>query len=223
VFTGLIQEVGRVQGLVAEGQSMHLQIEAPRLAPLLFVGDSLAVNGVCLTVTLPGTRTVRVTAIAETLSRSTLGQIRVGSPVNLEPALRLGDRLGGHIVQGHVDGIGRVIALEPRGLSREMTIELPSELLRYLATKGSITIDGVSLTVAALTATTFTVALIPHTTLVTTLKERRIGDAVNLEVDILAKYVERMLGHGAPETAVPESEPLRSGLSLAALERHGFV
>lgn len=214
MFTGLIQDVGVVRSVRPEGGAVLLQV-ATHLASDLVEGDSLAVNGVCLTVTsLDRAGGVAVaTAVPETLARSTLGQLQPGARVNLEPALRVGDRMGGHMVQGHVDGIGTVTALERRGPSLEMTVDTAPELLRYVVEKGSIAVEGVSLTVARLTPPqSFTLALIPHTLGATTLEDRRVGDRVNLEVDILAKYVERMLGG-----------PAAGGLTLDFLRRHGFA
>jgi riboflavin synthase len=214
MFTGLIQDVGRVRTVRPHGDAVHLEIET-RLAQELVEGDSLAVNGVCLTVTTPGEHVAVATAIPETMSRTNLGDLAPGSAVNLEPALRVGDRLGGHIVQGHVDGVGRVVAIEPRGISREWAVEAEPEILRYVVEKGSIAVSGISLTVAAVAASTFTVALIPHTMAATTLHHGRVGDRVNLEVDILAKYVERMLSGRGGEGAY--------GLSEEYLRRHGFA
>jgi len=192
MFTGLIQDVGTIVEVRQEGQACHLEI-ATHLSGGLREGDSLAVNGPCLTVTSRGTERVRATAVAETLARTTLGRLRRGDRVHLEPALAVGDPLGGHLVQGHVDGVGAVRATTRRGVSVEVSIGADAEVLRYVVAKGSIAIDGVSLTVAALDEATFTVALVPHTLSMTTLGDRRAGDAVNLEVDILAKYVERMI------------------------------
>ena len=215
MFTGLIQDVGTVRGLQPEGQSVHISVQTT-LTPVLELGDSLAVNGVCLTVTSTAGDVAVATAVPETLSRTTLGELGPGARVNLEPALRVQDRLGGHIVQGHVDGVGTMARRTRRGLSLELTISADPQLLRYMVQKGSITVDGVSLTVAALEGGTFTVALVPHTLGATTLEDRRPGDRVNLEVDILAKYVERMLGLSRGE------EPESSGLSEAWLRERGF-
>ncbi len=215
MFTGLIQDVGTLLAVAREGQSVHLQVQT-ELAPLLADGDSLAVNGVCLTVTSTGDRLAVATAIPETLKRTNLGLLRVGQQVNLEPALRLGDRLGGHLVQGHVDGMGSLARRQQRGISLELTLEAPPQVLRYIVHKGSITIDGVSLTVAALEQTTFSVALVPHTLGQTTLQELAVGRRVNLEVDILAKYVERLLGRGEQDA---EQD---GGISEAWLRQHGF-
>jgi len=192
MFTGLIQDVGTVRAARAEGEGRRFELET-RLAEILAVGDSLAVNGVCLTAEEVRAGVAAVRAVPETLARSTLGSLGTGSRVNLEPALRLSDRLGGHLVQGHVDGMGQIRAIVPRGDSREMTIEAESGLTRYVVEKGSIAVDGVSLTVAALGEGEFTVALVPHTLGATTLGERRAGEVVNLETDLLAKYVEKLL------------------------------
>lgn len=196
MFTGLIQDVGSVVALLPEAGGCALTI-GTRLASGLRRGDSLAVNGVCLTVGAPQDGRVTATVVAETLRRSTLGELRVGARVNLEPALRVGDVLGGHLVQGHVDDRGTVLAQGPRDQGWELRVGAAPELLRYVAAKGSITVDGVSLTVARLEASDFSVALVPHTLAATVLGERRVGAAVNLEVDILAKYVERLLGGGS--------------------------
>jgi len=219
VFTGLVQDIGTIRSLRREGQSVHLELET-RLASELVVGDSLAVSGVCLTVTSRGEGRVVATAIPETLARTTLGELSAGARVNLEPALRASDRLGGHIVQGHVDGVGRVTSREARGLSTEVTLEAPRGLLRYVVEKGSIAVDGVSLTVTAVGEASFGVALIPHTIGATTLADRGVGDRVNIEVDLLAKYVERML-HGAAARAEGEA-PSEGGITEEFLRRHGF-
>jgi riboflavin synthase len=211
MFTGLILDVGTVEGVEPEGGAVHLRLRT-RLGGELSEGDSLAVNGVCLTIVSPGDDVVVATAIPETLSRTNLGQLRRGSRVNLEPALRVGDRMGGHMVQGHVDGQGKLVTVERRGLSLEVSMEARPEILRYVVEKGSIAVDGVSLTVARVGGTTFTVALIPHTLGATTLEDRRVGDVVNLEVDILAKYIERLLGRGAG-----------GGVTEELLRRHGFA
>jgi riboflavin synthase len=179
MFTGIVREVGRV----ASFDGSRLVVEAETTAA---EGDSVAVDGVCLTA-VDGTQLV-FDVVDETLARTTLGALQVGDPVNLEPALRAGDPLGGHMVQGHVDGIGRV-----RSVGRPVWIDAPLELLRYTVEKGSITVDGVSLTVAGLDDTGFAVALVPHTLSATTLGDLRPGDPVNLEVDVLAKYVEKLL------------------------------
>ena len=193
MFTGIVRERGRVASLEGGADGVRLAIEAPETAARTAVGDSVAVNGVCLTATAVEDGRLAFDAVAETLRRTSLGRLEPGREVNLEPALRVGEPLGGHIVQGHVDGVGRVRSLEPAGEGAELTVEPPAELLRYCVEKGSITVDGVSLTVASLAPDAFAVALVPHTLAETTLSALRSGDVVNLEVDVLAKYVERLV------------------------------
>jgi len=193
VFTGIVRERGRVAAVEGGADGVRLRIEAPRTAAQAAVGDSVSVNGVCLTATAVEAGALTFDAVLETLQRSSLGRLEPGSEVNLEPALRAGEPLGGHIVQGHVDGVGRVRSLEPEGEGARLTVDAPPELLRYCVEKGSITIDGVSLTVAGLGEDAFSVALIPHTLAETTLSALGPGAEVNLEADVLAKYVERML------------------------------
>ena len=215
MFTGLIQDVGTIRGVQPEGQSVHIRLQTI-LTPELALGDSLAVNGVCLTVTATSGDVAVATAVPETLALTTLGDLGPGAQVNLEPALRAQDRLGGHIVQGHVDGVGTLVKRSQRGLSLELTVSASAQILRYMVHKGSITVNGVSLTVAALDSGAFTVALVPHTLGATTLEDGTEGDRVNLEVDILAKYVERMLGLArAPQQT-------GSAMSEAWLRERGF-
>jgi riboflavin synthase len=192
MFTGLVAERGRVRKTRRSGEVLEIEIEA-RLAHELSVGDSVAVNGVCLTATKVSRKTFRTEAMEETLERSTIGLLDRGSPVNLELPLKLSDRLGGHIVQGHVDGIARVVRIEDDGEARRIWCEAPRDLLRYVVGKGSVCLDGVSLTVVDAGLTTFQVALIPHTLEVTTFGTLRVDEAVNVEVDILAKYIERLI------------------------------
>lgn len=168
---------------------MRLEIDAPETAPTLVVGDSVSVSGACLTATGVSDGSFSVTAVPETLSRTNLGRLAVGGEVNLEPALHAGDALGGHFVQGHVDAVGRVASIE----DARVWLEAAPEILRYCVEKGSITVDGVSLTIAGLRDDAFEVALIPHTLEVTTLGALEPGDEVNLEVDVLAKYVEKLI------------------------------
>ncbi len=193
MFTGIVRERGRVVAIDGGVDGVRLRIEAPRTAAQTAIGDSVAINGVCLTATSVEGAELAFDAVAETLRRTSLGRLEPGSEVNLEPALRAGEPLGGHIVQGHVDGVGRVRSLEPVGDGAELTVEVPPELLRYCVEKGSITVDGVSLTIATLAADAFSIALIPHTLAETTLSRLAPGDEVNLEVDVLAKYVERLV------------------------------
>ena len=194
MFTGIVRERGRVARAAGEGDGLRLEIEAPETAAAASVGDSVAVNGCCLTVTALANRRLAFDAVPETLRRTALGSLASGALVNVEPALRAGEPLGGHYVQGHVDGVGRVRSRDNKGDGVRLEIEAPSELLRYCVEKGSIAVDGVSLTIAALGPDSFAIALVPHTLAVTTLGALRPRDAVNLEVDVLAKYVERLLG-----------------------------
>lgn len=194
MFTGLISDVGVIVAheLQHDGQAADLTVETS-LAGELVAGDSIAVSGVCLTATEVAHRRFRAHAIAETLRRSTLSGLRAGSRVNLELALRLSDRLGGHIVQGHVDSIGRIAALADEGSSVVLTVDVPNALSSHLVDKGSVALDGVSLTVSTVTEQAFQVSLIPQTLASTTLRELRVGDAVNIEVDVLSKHVQRLL------------------------------
>jgi riboflavin synthase len=193
MFTGIVRERGRVASVEGGPDGLRLVLEAPETAAGAGLGDSVAINGVCLTVTGRRDGTLAFDAVPETLERSTLGSLAAGAAVNVEPALRAGEPLGGHIVQGHVDGIGRMRTSEPEGDGRRIWIDAPAGLLRYAVEKGSITVEGVSLTVAALDDAGFAVALVPRTLEVTTLGGLGPGAAVNLEVDVLAKYVERLL------------------------------
>ena len=195
MFTGLIQAVGRVASVKAAGQSTIVIIDAGGLdLGDVAVGDSIACNGICLTVTQLTSHGFTVDVSQETL-RVTAGLV-IGAAVNLEKSLRLADRLGGHLVSGHVDGVGEVVALVPVDGNREMTIRFPSELDRYVARKGSVTVNGVSLTVNAVDGGVFAINLIPHTLAATNLRDLKQGDRVNLEVDLVARYVERMMVEG---------------------------
>jgi riboflavin synthase len=193
VFTGIVREVGRVEALERGDPRARLGVRAPDTAASARTGESIAVHGVCLTVTDVRDGAIWFDAVPETLARSSLGRLREGASVNVEPALRAGEPLGGHLVQGHVDGIGVVRTVDPEGEGARATIGAPAELLRYCAEKGSIAVDGVSLTIAGVESDAFTVVLVPHTLRATTLGNLRPGDEANLEVDVVAKYVERLL------------------------------
>ena len=193
MFTGIIREIGSVAATSGGDRGIRLELEAPATAPLVEVGGSVAVNGVCLTAEAVEGDTLTFHAVPETLSRSTLGGLERGSRVNLEPALRAGEPMGGHIVQGHVDGVGHVRSVEAQGEGLRMVVAAPPDVLRYCVEKGSITVEGVSLTIAELQEDAFCVALIPHTLSETTLARLQPGQRVNLEADVLAKYVERLL------------------------------
>lgn len=193
MFTGIIEYAGQVLSLHRNDDGARLVLKAGPLADTVKLGDSVAVNGVCLTVVSFEAGELAFDAVNETLARSSLGELTVGRRVNLERPMRADGRFDGHIVQGHVDGTGEVLSIVDEGDSRRVRVEPPSELLRYIVEKGSITVDGISLTVAALGDTWFEVVIIPHTWEVTNLSDRSPGDRVNLEADVLAKYVERML------------------------------
>jgi riboflavin synthase alpha subunit len=192
VFTGIVRERGRIVTAERNGGGLRLRIAAAETAREAEPGDSVAVAGCCLTVTAAADGTLDFDAVPETLSRTTLGGLAAGNEVNLEPALRAGEPLGGHFVQGHVDGRGRVATLEPDGGGARLRVELAPELLRYCVEKGSIALDGVSLTIAALPDDDVEVALVPFTLEHTTLASLGTGDEVNVEVDLLAKYAERL-------------------------------
>lgn len=204
MFTGIVEAVGSVTRIEQRGESACLAIDAPSVFEGLRIGDSVAVNGGCLTVTEVAGSQLRFEAVRETLDRTTLGGLAVGAPVNLERALRAGGRLDGHIVQGHVDGTGTVRALDREGNDVRLHVDCEPELADLLVEKGSVAIDGVSLTVVGVHAAGFDVALIPHTLEVTTLGQRQPGDRVNIEVDVLSKYVKRHL-----ERLLPEARPQR--------------
>lgn len=193
MFTGIIEEVGIVRAVRHGARSAVLQISAQVITADLNIGDSVAVNGVCLTVTQLSPAGFTVDVMPETLSRSNLSVLVSGSRVNLERALPAGGRFGGHIVSGHIDGVGRVKALRRDDNALWYEISAAPELLRYIVEKGSVAVDGISLTVAWVTSSSFAVSVIPHTAAVTVLTERRVGDGVNLECDIIAKYVEQLV------------------------------
>lgn len=193
MFTGLVEEVGRVLRLTRRGEGAHLYVSAHEVLEGTRVGDSISVSGACLTVVERGSAMFAVDCMAETLSHTTVGSLRPGDEVNLERALALGDRLGGHMVLGHVDGVGAVVSTHARGIAQEIRVSLPAELRGYVARKGSIAVDGISLTVTDVTETDFGLGIIPHTLRETTLRTISPGRKVNLEVDVLARYVQQTL------------------------------
>ncbi len=203
LFTGIIEEVGRVHEIRAGTCGARVSIQARTIMPGLKPGDSIAVNGVCLTAVEISAELFSCDLSSETLERSTLGRLVRGTAINLERALAANSRLGGHFVLGHVDGVGSVSSLQPSGEGLMLTVSFPAPLFRYLVFKGSIAVDGISLTIATLTETTFGVAVIPHTLNATNLGILRHGDAVNLETDVLGKYVERLLTTGEIQASSP--------------------
>ena len=194
MFTGIIEHLGTVDSVVKTDRGSRLSVDAGPVSSGIAIGDSVAVNGICLTVVEHVENRISFEAMGKTLDRTNLGAVDQGDVVNLERPMPASGRFDGHIVQGHVDGLGTVRSIIEDGSSRRMWIDMPSDLLRYVVEKGSITLDGVSLTVTAVDEIGLEVALIPHTLSVTTLGTRAVGDRVNLEVDVLAKYVERLLG-----------------------------
>jgi riboflavin synthase len=213
MFTGIIEELGRVRSLERRGEGVRMRIEARTVAEGTCEGDSIAVNGVCLTALEVSAEGFSADGSRETLQRSTLGRLRAGSVVNLERAVTPTTRLGGHIVQGHVDARGQFLSAEEHGGSWTVRVGYPPEIARYLVFKGSVAVEGISLTVAALTDDYFEIAVIPKTWAVTNLSRLRAGDEVNLEADIIAKYVERILAVGRGEGA---------GLTLERLADLGY-
>lgn len=197
MFTGIVQDVGSIRARVARGGDARLTIATQTLdLKRAAEGDSICVQGVCLTALSITQNTFEADVSAETLSLTTLGKLQVGSAVNLEPSLRAGDPLGGHLVSGHIDGLGEIVAMQEDARSMRVTIAVPSALSRYIAQKGSVAVDGVSLTVNEVEGVRFGVNLIPHTRAVTTLGGLAAGTRVNIEIDPIARYVERLLGSG---------------------------
>ena len=212
MFTGLIEETGAVRSVRRAGRSLHLTVAASRVLEGIRIGDSIAVNGVCLTVVAFHHDTFTADVMPETYDKTNLSRLAPGAPVNLERTLAVGDRFGGHIVQGHVDGTGTILAMKRYEIAVLVTVGAPPELLRYLVPKGSVAIDGISLTVVDVGPDRFQVSLIPHSMAHTTMVGRKPGDTVNLEIDILAKYVERLL----------QNQPSHSPITEAFLREHGF-
>jgi riboflavin synthase len=203
MFTGIVEELGEVVALERGAASARLTVRGPRVTSDAAQGASIAVNGVCLTAAEQDGDQFTVDVMAETLDRSALADLAPGAPVNLERAMPADGRFGGHVVQGHVDGTAEVVSREPGDRWEVVTFTLPHDLARYVVLKGSVTVDGVSLTVSDVTARTFAVSLIPTTLQLTTLGRRAVGERVNVEVDVIAKYVERLLAAGADGAARP--------------------
>ncbi|WP_130868632.1 riboflavin synthase [Intestinimonas massiliensis (ex Afouda et al. 2020)] len=215
MFTGIVEEMGQVEGIQRGRQSAVLTIRAKTVLEGTKIGDSIAVNGVCLTVTSLSSDRFTADVMHETLDRSSLAQLKRGGAVNLERAMPADGRFGGHIVAGHIDGTGRVIQIQKDDNAIWYTIQAPPQVLRYIVEKGSIAVDGISLTVARVGADSFAISAIPHTVAQTVLRDRKEGDLVNLETDIIGKYVEKLL------TPAPET-PASGGITLDFLARNGF-
>ncbi len=216
LFTGLIEEVGVVQSVLMGTKSAKIVVGAKNILGDVKLGDSICTNGVCLTVTDYTHNSFAVDVMAETMRKSNLKNIVSGSNVNLERALRLSDRLGGHIVSGHIDGTGTIVSFDKEDNAIWVTIQPPEELLKYIINKGSIAIDGISLTVAYIDNRIFKVSVIPHTKDVTTLLNKSPGDEVNLECDMLGKYIEKLLNHTS-------TEDTKKNIDMDFLSQHGFV
>lgn len=224
MFTGIIEAVGKVSGVERGSKSVKLTVATGHIAEDVNLGDSVAVSGVCLTVVEIRPPYLSFDAVYETLRRTALENLRPGDAVNLERAVSVGSRLGGHIVQGHVDGVGTVASIRPVGDSWWVYVEVSPELMRYVVTKGSVTVDGISLTVADSAERTFAISVIPHTWENTTLSNLRAGDKVNVETDIIGKYVEKMLGgYLAGGNEVPGYERVPKGVTMDLLARAGYV
>lgn len=219
MFTGLIEETGTLQSISRGSASCVLTVGCREVLENTKIGDSIAVNGVCLTVTSLGSNYFTADAMPETLNRSSLGELRTGSLVNLERAMPADGRFGGHIVSGHIDGTGTIEQILPDANAVWYTVSAPAQILRYIVEKGSITIDGISLTVAYVDEKVFKVSIIPHTQKVTALHEKRIGSIVNLECDIIGKYVEKLI---TPYTPEKEEDSSGGGLTEKFLRSHGF-
>lgn len=218
MFTGIIEEMGEIVSIQKASVSAVLSIQASKVLEGTQIGDSIAVNGICLTVTTIRGQVFTADVMAETLRRSSLGKLTKGSKVNLERAMAADGRFGGHIVSGHIDGTGVIASMKREENAVWVEITTPYELLRYIVEKGSIAIDGISLTVAALTDSSFSVSLVPHTGQETTLLSKKPGDPVNLENDIVGKYVERFL----TMPSEPDQPTEKKGVDLEFLAEHGF-
>jgi len=215
MFTGLIEEIGEIKSIAKGAKSARITISATKIMSGVALGDSISTNGVCLTVTTFDKNSFSVDVMAETIRSSNLGKLKSGSYVNLERALRVSDRLGGHIVSGHIDGIGTIVELCIEDNATWVSVETSKDILKYIVNKGSIAIDGISLTVAYVDENIFKVSIIPHTKGETTLVTKKIGDVVNLESDMMAKYVEKLLIYGnAPKE--------KKSISMSYLEENGF-
>ena len=221
MFTGIIEEVGKVQKVIKATKSAKIVIDARKVLEDVMIGDSISTNGVCLTVTEFSTSSFVVDVMAETMRRSNLHLLKVGDEVNLERALRVGDRLGGHIVSGHIDGTGIITEYEKEDNAVWVTISARREILRYIVQKGSITIDGISLTVAYINDKVFKVSIIPHTKEITTLLRKKVGDLVNLECDMVGKYVEKLIMN--KEEKESNKEGNEEDIDYNFLQENGFV
>lgn len=218
MFTGIIEETGTVKQIIGHQTSGFIEIKANKVLTGTNIGDSIAVNGVCLTVTRIQNNSFVADVMAETLRKTNLGNLPIGASVNLERAMAANGRFGGHIVSGHIDGTGEIVSLQPEGNAVWVTISAPASILHLIVNKGSIAIDGISLTIAYVDDSVFKVSIIPHTGAETTLLQHKPGDVVNLENDIIGKYVEKLLQPYQDEAAEPKQETI----TMDFLKSHGF-
>ena len=226
MFTGIIEEIGQITSVSKGAKSSRLTIKGSTIFDDMHIGDSIAVNGVCLTVTSKAGNTFTADVMAETLRRSSLGKLNIGSYVNLERAMPANGRFGGHIVSGHIDGTGVIESFVNEDNAVWVTVKTPEKLLKYIIEKGSIAIDGISLTVAYVDEHCFKVSLIPHTGANTTLLDKKVGDMVNLENDVVGKYVEKLLSYGAGDKSNKAHDKSNaagdSAITMDFLAKHGF-
>lgn len=215
MFTGIVEETGELKAVAHGTASSYITVKAKKVLGDVNIGDSIAVNGVCLTVTEFDADTFKADVMNETLKRSSLGGLKIGSRVNLERAMSANGRFGGHIVSGHIDGIGKISDIKNDGIAVWYTISAEPSILKYIVEKGSAAIDGISLTVAKVTKKDFSVSVIPHTAAQTTLSLKKVGSVVNIENDIIGKYVEKLLLPNGSETT-------ESGITMEFLSRNGF-
>ncbi|MBM6832935.1 riboflavin synthase [Megamonas hypermegale] len=218
MFTGIIEEIGIIRNIVKGSRSIKLTITAKKVLENTNLGDSIAVNGVCLTVTALGKDGFTADVMPESMSKTNMGRLKPGDRVNLERALTLSSRLGGHIVSGHIDGVGDIINMEKDDNAVRVTVTSVPKVMKYIVSEGSVALDGVSLTVAHLGDNDFTVSLIPHTAQVTTLLDKKVGDKLNIENDVVGKYVERLLSFSDKDKVVEKN----SAISLKFLRENGF-
>ncbi|MFO7830612.1 MAG: riboflavin synthase [Desulfuromonadaceae bacterium] len=222
MFTGLIEDLGRIESIQRNSKSFKLRVVTTLPPQEISIGDSIAVNGICLTVVEHTSGTFSADVSPETMQSSNIGSLSVGNTVNIERALRLGDRLGGHMVSGHIDTTGTVVRRVHDDIAVRFTVELPRTFMRYVISKGSIAIDGISLTVNRVTDTTFSVAIIPHSLAKTTLQHYGVGARVNIETDMLGRYIEKLLSHAPDSSDTAANNTESGGLSIAKLAENGF-
>ena len=215
MFTGLVEEIGKVESIIKSTKSSRMTIKANKVLEGVKLGDSICTNGVCLTINFFDSGRFSVDVMAETIRRSNLRNFSLGDEVNLERAIRLGDRLGGHIVSGHIDGTGTIVNFQQEDNAVWITVATSSEILKYIVQRGSIAIDGVSLTVAYIDDSVFKVSIVPHTKHMTTLIRKKVGDRVNLECDMIGKYIERFIG-------AKDQTSVKNHIDFDFLSKHGF-